>query len=313
MKIKPANTLFLAWAAFSGLAAPAVAQTVQDANGNPYNTVTIGTQKWMKENLKATAYHGGTAIPTTTPATEDISMTPIPSVYQWAYNGDAANTATYGLLYTYDAANGTPPSMTLARKICPVGYHIPTAEDWTTLVTYLGGTGLAPNKMKEAGTTYWSGGNQGTNSSEFSSRAGGQKSANGTFSNLKIEAYYWTSTVVSGTEAKAFSTSTSSTHAKRKGFSVRCISDTAVTSSGIGEDSSPNSFKMAHNQASGKVTILLPGNGVAKSILVYNVAGKMVMTFANTNKLDLSGAPRGIYFLKIGDGAVTRTHRYFLQ
>ncbi|MBI5184900.1 MAG: fibrobacter succinogenes major paralogous domain-containing protein [Nitrospinae bacterium] len=92
-------------------------KTVTDVDGNVYNTVTIGTQTWMKENLKVTKYRDGTAIPTTT---ADISAETSPA-YQWAYNGDESNAAAYGRLYTWHAA-------TDSRGLCPAGWHLPTAR-----------------------------------------------------------------------------------------------------------------------------------------------------------------------------------------
>ena len=77
---------------------------IKDADGNVYTSVTIGTQVWMKENLKTTKYGNGDLIGTTTPATLDISLESTPK-YQWAYEGNESNVNTYGRLYTWYCSN----------------------------------------------------------------------------------------------------------------------------------------------------------------------------------------------------------------
>jgi uncharacterized protein (TIGR02145 family) len=102
---------------------------VTDIDGNRYNTVTIGKQVWTVENLKTTRYQNGDLIQTTIPATLDIKYEANPK-YQWACDGDARKVKQYGRLYTWYVV--VDP-----RKICPVGWHIPSDEEWTTLVIYL--------------------------------------------------------------------------------------------------------------------------------------------------------------------------------
>jgi len=102
---------------------------VTDIDGNIYNTVTIGRQVWTVENLQTTRYQNGDLIPTTFPATLDIKYETNPK-YQWACNGDQNKVKQYGRIYTWYTA--VDP-----RKICPVGWHIPSDEEWTTLKKYL--------------------------------------------------------------------------------------------------------------------------------------------------------------------------------
>ena len=95
--------------------------SLQDIDGNVYdNTVTIGTQIWMTENLRTTRYSNGDSIGTTT---LDISGESTPK-YQWAYDGNESNVATYGRLYTWYA-------VTDSRNVCPVGWHVPSDAEWT--------------------------------------------------------------------------------------------------------------------------------------------------------------------------------------
>lgn len=194
-------------------------------DGNVYNTVTIGTQGWMKENLKVTKYRNGDAIPTTTPATLDISGETSPK-YQWAYNGDNNNAATYGLLYTWYA-------ITDSRGVCPTSWHVPADSEWTTLTGYLGGGTVAGGKMKEAGTTHWNSPNTGAdNSSGFTALPGGYRFSNGTFVSIGGSGSWWSATE-SG-ERGAWDRGLLYNHGgvfrssyfnKGDGVSVRCVRD----------------------------------------------------------------------------------------
>jgi uncharacterized protein (TIGR02145 family) len=79
-------------------------------------------------------------------------------------NGD------YGKLYNWYAISD-------ARKICPVGWHVPDDFDWAKLITYLGGSDDAGGKMKETGTLHWNLPNTGaTNTSGFNGIPGGERS-----------------------------------------------------------------------------------------------------------------------------------------
>jgi uncharacterized protein (TIGR02145 family) len=126
--------------------------TMTDIDGNIYGTVTIGSQVWMKENLKVKRYANGDPVATTELPTSDITEQ-LPK-YQWAYNGDENLAIRYGRLYTWSAA-------TDSRKLCPAGWHLPTDSEWTILSNYLtnngygfGGSGEQIAKSLAA-TTDW--------------------------------------------------------------------------------------------------------------------------------------------------------------
>lgn len=103
--------------------------SVKDIDGNIYRTITIGTQVWIAQNLMTTRYCNGDTIGTTTPATLVIEGESAPK-YQWAYDGNVSNVAAYGRLYTWYVAADS-------RKICPVGWHVPTDAEWSVLTDYL--------------------------------------------------------------------------------------------------------------------------------------------------------------------------------
>jgi len=160
------------------------AGTVQDQSGNFYNTVAIGTQVWFKENLRTKKYRNGNNIVVKT--NTDTSTLQGQMYY---YNNDSlTNYSVYGALYNWKATQ-------VSDSLCPVGWHVPTDAEWTTLTTYLGGISVAGGKMKSVGTTYWNSPNSGaTNESGFSLLPGGNRNNNGSFSNIRYDAFFWSAT-----------------------------------------------------------------------------------------------------------------------
>lgn len=124
-------------------------EPIRDIDGNEYQTVEIGSQTWMAENLRVRRYKNGQFIPSHggTPeadflytANPDIPEDePIASVE--AYEDDWDNVDTYGLLYTgYNISNASN-----SRGVCPDGWDVPTRADFEQLVFYLGGFGIDEN------------------------------------------------------------------------------------------------------------------------------------------------------------------------
>ncbi len=190
-------------------------------DGNQYETVTIGSQVWMAENL---AYLPAVSALATSSSTE-------PHYYVYGYNGtdvDAAKATTkatniytnYGVLYNWPAA----------LTACPEGWHLPTDAEWTTLTDYLGGDDVAGGKMKEAGTQHWINPNIGaTNACGFTTLPGGCLTTN--FYDLNYGGYFWSSSVNDTHSAWYISLSNYNTNVScasdkmHAGFSVRCVKD----------------------------------------------------------------------------------------
>ena len=103
--------------------------SIQDYDNNNYNVIRVGTQVWIKENLKTTHFNNGTAIPLVTGNAAWISLT-TPG-YCW-YGNNESNKDVYGALYNWHAVN--------AGKLCPAGWHVPTDDEWLVLSNYLGRT-----------------------------------------------------------------------------------------------------------------------------------------------------------------------------
>ena len=162
---------------------------ITDAEGNTYKTVTIGTQTWMAENLKVSKYSDGTTIPNITDNTQWQNNT----TGAWSYyNNDAANNAKYGKLYNWYAVSKTSNGN---KNVCPTGWHVPSDAEWTVLTDYLGGESVAGGKMKEAGTTSWKNPNtEATNISLFTGLPGGGLSYDGSYEDIGLYGYWWSST-----------------------------------------------------------------------------------------------------------------------
>lgn len=147
--------------------------TVTDIDGNVYKTVTIGTQVWMAENLRVTKFNNGDYIETAIKGKSTVDW-PTPR-YCW-YNNDSSNNDKYGALYNYRVIHQT---YLVPLYIAPKGWHIPTDEEWNTLITFLGGENIAGGKLKSTGTIegstgLWRSPNTGaTNESGFSAEPGG--------------------------------------------------------------------------------------------------------------------------------------------
>jgi len=193
--------------------------TVTDIDGNIYNTVTIGTQCWMRENLKTTKYSDGSDIPYITENTEWISQRT--GAYCWL-NNDINNKNKYGALYNYYTGIDS-------RNLCPTGWHVPSDAEWTTLINYLGGSNIAGGKLKEAGYENWASPNTGAdNSSGFTALPGGYRFV-GTFSMAGFSSH-WCSTTESGMTGAwntmlyySDSTMRKNNNDKSTGSYVRCI------------------------------------------------------------------------------------------
>lgn len=150
-------------------------------DGKTYNTVLIGTQCWMKENLNV-----GSEMFSSYQTNNNI-------LEKYCYNDNSANCDIYGGLYQWGEAMQYSTTEGV-QGICPTGWHLPTDAEWTTLTTFLGDESVAGGKMKETGTAHWASPNTGaTNSSGFTALGGGDGGINNVFENLTVTALFWSS------------------------------------------------------------------------------------------------------------------------
>ena len=199
---------------------------ITDTDGNFYKTVYIGTQQWMAENLKVSKYNDETIIPNITDNDQWSSL----NTGAWSYyNNDAANNAKYGKLYNWYAVSRTTNGN---KNVCLTGWHVPTDDEWTVLIDYLGGASVAGGKMKEVGTTSWNNPNtDATNTSLFTSVPGGFRDAHGGYGWIGSRGLCWSSTEdridAAWYRYSDFNSggTASSTNNKTDGLSVRCLRD----------------------------------------------------------------------------------------
>jgi len=199
--------------------------SVSDNDYNVYKTITIGTQTWMAENLRTTRYRNGEDIPEVTVNTTWKNLTS-GAYSNYENTTDLDKIATHGRLYNWFAVSDT-------RNLAPEGWHVATDADWTTLVTYLGGSSVAGGKMKEVGNTHWNSPNtSATNTSGFTALPGGRREyTDGSFINTGFNGFWWTSSAYNPDYSwyrqinyDGAIVNAANFH-KQYGFSVRCVKD----------------------------------------------------------------------------------------
>jgi len=200
------------------------ANSVTDIDGNVYNTVTIGTQIWMVENLKVTKYCNGDPLLNTIKGEQWSGLS---TGSYCNYNNDPNNSLIYGNLYNWYAVNDD-------RNLAPSGWHIATYDDWTKLIDYIGGKEIAGGILKEAGVNHWQDKSlNATNEKGFTALPAGFRNSNdGSYSGIGQYTNFWSATddkidcawicIMYYDNNKALMSNCSS---KKAGFSIRCVKD----------------------------------------------------------------------------------------
>jgi uncharacterized protein (TIGR02145 family) len=151
-------------------------------SGQAYNTVLIGAQCWLKENLNVGVMILGSQ-----------NQTDNSQIEKYCLYNDTINCYIYGGLYQWDELMQYSSGQG-SQGICPSGWYIPTYSDWETLIYNLGGQTVAGGKLKETGTIHWAPPNTGaTNESGFTAFPGGIRLDWG-FSSMSTAGYFSTST-----------------------------------------------------------------------------------------------------------------------
>lgn len=194
-----------------------------------FEEIKIGKQVWMAKNIEVTTFSNGEIIEEAkdSKAWRKAGKEGRPAWCYYMFKEE--NGKVYGKIYNWFAVNDP-------RGLAPKGWRVPSITDWEALVESLGGESVAAPKMKS--TFDWGGNTNGDNSSGFNGLPGGhQIHADGIFTNLHADAYWWTSTESNDKMAcyfnlshnnKIYYNSTNSkyknSHAKKlAGLYVRCI------------------------------------------------------------------------------------------
>jgi uncharacterized protein (TIGR02145 family) len=210
-----------------------------DKDGNTYKTILLGKKFWMAENLRTSKYNDGNAIPDVSDKTAWVNLSldtdpkwTLTGGYCW-YSNDQAKDKVYGKLYNFGAVE--------TGKLCPTGWHVPSLTDWKELLDtyrpkFLAESELYGYELMEKGVTHWTNGT-GTNQTGFTAVPGGYRNEDGTFSEIGLQCYFWSSDG-NGTNLKGIAwpypvpvdfsfgkTPSSMRRSVRNGYSVRCVKD----------------------------------------------------------------------------------------
>jgi uncharacterized protein (TIGR02145 family) len=196
--------------------------TLSDIQGNQYQTVRIGNQVWMAENLDVDRFRNGDRIPEAK-SEEEWKRAGENGEPAWSYyQNNTSNGVQYGKLYNWYAVSDP-------RGLTPKGWSIPNDREWTTLSEYLGGEEGAGDKMKSTST--WKGNGNGTDESGFSGLPGGYRNDVGGFYHVGSDGYWWSSTEDGISRAwdrglyYEYGYLVRSSSSEGEGFSVRCLRD----------------------------------------------------------------------------------------
>ena len=292
-------------AAVMGVECPGT-PTVTDGEGNVYGTVRIGDRCWMKEDLRATKFRNGDAIPTassnakwregwTGPGAGPLrAKVDHPDVSSQLYNGRGVRDA---------------------RGICPAGWSVPTITIWRNMFTLLGGRQTAGGKLKSTQTRTptthgWTHGwaepnTSATNASGFNGLPANRRGINGAFEGLYFSANWWSSSEVAG-GFRAFLTmhlwETMSEYNAHTGYglSVRCVRDEPVV-----DTPTPASCPSTIQDASGNPydTVQVGSQCWMKQNLRTGQYrnGEAIAAMAHTSVEYITGAPDIKAWLRIDD------------
>jgi len=211
-----------------------------DIDGNYYESVELGSQLWLAENLRVTRYQNGDTIPEIVENDEWLSTSS--GAYSTIYDNQGTHTHIYGLLYNWYAADDE-------RGLCMEGWHVPSNEEWVELEMFLGmseeeansngGQGTDEGSKLAGNSDLWNDGvlenNPEFDTSGFAAVPAGLRYGDGSgeYTERNGVFYGWTSTEGSNNNSKPLGEihynyagiNYSVGRRKTYGLSIRCIKD----------------------------------------------------------------------------------------
>jgi uncharacterized protein (TIGR02145 family) len=206
---------------------------VADVDGNVYQTVVIGSHRWMTTDLRTAHYRNGDVIP----YVADNAAWSAQLAGTWSnYDNDAAYDQVTGKLYNWYTVIDP-------RNVCPLGWHVPTDDEWKDLELALGmpvsdldNTGPRGASLHVGGMlkshVLWESPNEGaTNEVGFSALPGGTRSNGGLFNGYGSRGYWWSASTNDTTTAWARELAANTAgiyrlnNLKGTGNSIRCVKD----------------------------------------------------------------------------------------
>ncbi len=278
--------------------------TVKDIDSNAYKTVKIGTQLWLSENLKTLHYNNGDLI--TNIKDNAIWSMEMEGARCYLDNDSVKNASVFGALYNWFAVSDP-------RRICPVGWHVPSNEDWNLLEIFLDNTvdtssqsdrgTIIGELLKDTSRYFWKNG-KGSNNSGFSALPGGFRYADGNHPQIYNYGFWWATNGDAFQQALRRSLSDESNtinsgfRPTRNAYSVRCISDIKLLS--VKEMTAQRQVKIYPNPTNGAFQI----DGLSQeniTLYFYNILGECIkqIDVCNSSHFDISELPKGLYFIKI--------------
>ncbi|WP_411292122.1 fibrobacter succinogenes major paralogous domain-containing protein [Sphingorhabdus sp.] len=167
----------------AAIEAPSEKLSEQSNSTRLIQSVTIGTQTWMKENYAGTSFRNGDPIPRVADASSWAEAGRSDTAAYTTYANQVTPPKNWGLLYNFAAIND-------ARGICPEGWRVPNNRDWQALEVFLGGGSQATAALKA--TQGWSGTTGGANTSGFGALPAGWRTQDGIFYLAGRIGYFWT-------------------------------------------------------------------------------------------------------------------------